>query len=165
MKGNEIVVNAEGKGRYVEGYLQTAAYPGTVCTILPGVNPQSGRFTYQPGLDNSAADNDPRQIAILDVDHDQGGTNTTQYQIPAGQTQVRAFFYIPLPGDELNVLVEGEQGTGSANAFTIGERLSVRASTGLAYKQSTSANKATFMSMEHIDEVPDTATLVFCEFQ
>jgi len=77
----------------------------------------------------------------------------------------RAFAYVPYPGEEMNVLLAGEAGTSSTNAFTIGERLKCEKATGKWILEGTSANWAPFMCMEHLDEVPDVDTLCWVQKQ
>jgi hypothetical protein len=166
MKGQTIIVSAFPKGVFLEGIISGAALlPGAKMELKNGVLPVGGRHTWQGyGINGSMANNDPRLTAILTQDTLQGFSPETAYV--AGQ---RCFMYCPLPGEEMNVLVAGQAGTGSANAFTIGERLEPQvnagATAGQYIQQSTSANKADFISMEHIDEVPDTATLVWAIMQ
>ena len=166
MKGQTIIVAAFPQGKFIEGLIGTSAYPGTKMEIKNGVLPVGGRHTWQPyGLNAGMATNDPRLVAILTADNLQGFTPETQ--CIAGQ---RAFVYCPLPGEEMNVLLAGQAGTGSANAFTIGERLDSQVSgtaslTGLYIQQVTSASKADFICMEHIDEVADVAALAWAMMQ
>lgn len=73
--------------------------------------------------------------------------------------------YCPLSGEMLNVLCTGEAGTGSANAFFVGERLVATAGTGKFVAESTSSADAQFICLEHIDEVPDVDTLIWAMCQ
>ena len=166
MKGTEIIVSAFPKGVMLEGIIVGAALlPGCKMEIKNGVLPVGGRHTWQGyGINGGMASNDPRLTAILCEDYFQGKTLIDAYV--AG---TRCRMYCPLPGEEMNVLLAGEAGTGSANAFTIGERLSPQqasgATAGQYIQQGTSANKADFISMEHIDEVPDVAILCWAIMQ
>ncbi len=154
-KGNEIIVSAHPQGKFNEGIISGTLKPGTQVQIQAGTAPVEGRFTYEAY--NPSADNDPREVIVLLPDPFQGFLPTSAFV--SGQ---RVQVYTPLPGEDINMLVKGQAGTGSANAFTIGERLSPEHGSGKLIQQSTSGNNATFQSMEHIDEVPNTDTLVWC---
>ena len=173
MRGQTIIVTSWPKGTRDEGILGLNAYPGTKMEIKNGVLPVGGRHTWVPwgtngsgGTGGTEATGDPRPKAILLADELQGAAPLTQ--LIAGQN--RAFLYFPLPGEDMNILCAGEAGTGSANAFFIGTRFiaqvtGVAATNGLYIVEATSSISADFMCKEHIDEVADAATLVWCQTQ
>jgi hypothetical protein len=156
-KGNEIVLSIP-KGVFLEGTLSGTPKPGTKMEIQNGTAAVLGRHTWQAyGINAGMANNDPRLTAIFIGDSMEGFIDTV-----AGVSGQRAFLYCPLPGEEMNVLTTGEPGTGSTNAFTVGERLQPVAGTGKYIVQNTSSSGADFIVMEHIDQVPDIDTLVWC---
>jgi hypothetical protein len=162
MKNSVIVLSANPKGVEIEGTLGgnftagAPVLPGTHMQIALGVAADaSGRMTWIPYDAN--ANGDPRLTAILTEDFEQGFNYSNGYI-----TGQRIFLYVPLGGEELNILLAGAAGTGSANAFTVGERIQPSTPNGTGVVQNTSANPATFIVMEHIDEVPDVATLCWC---
>jgi hypothetical protein len=167
MKGQTIIVTGFPKGARDEGILALNAYPGTKMEIKNGVLPIGGRHTWQPyGTNAGMSTNDPRACAILLADDLQGSAPLTQL-LAANN---RAFLYFPLPGEDMNILLAGQAGTGSTNAFTIGERLSPQVSatpalTGLYILQGTSASNAEFISKEHIDEIADQTILCWAQKQ
>lgn len=154
-KGSDIILTSPPRGVFLEGIVSGTPSPGTVMQIKAGAAPVGGRHTWE--VYNPTSDGDPRLVAVLLPDQLQGGIATAAYV-----SGTRCFMYVPLAGEEINMLAAGEPGTGSANAFTIGERLEIQHATGLLIQQSSSAGSAPFQSMEHIDEVPNTATLVWC---
>jgi hypothetical protein len=156
--GAGVIVSAQPRGRFEEGNIVGVGIkPGTVVQIDPGVAYQSGRPSFIPY--NPGADNDPTvgPLGVLLEDSPSGFS-----ALVALQNGQRCRVYYPLPGDELNMLCEGEAGTGSANALTIGERLGIRNNTGKLIAQATPTAAAFFICNEHIDEVVDTDTLVWC---
>ena len=109
MRGNVIVLSAEPNGRFVEGTIKTGITPkpGTIMQIdvsagLDSNNRPTWEY-YEPGTDGH------RPIGpyiVLREDIARGKTATTAYA--AGD---HAFGYIPLPGDELNLLLQDTAGT------------------------------------------------------
>jgi hypothetical protein len=165
-RGSKVLLAAQPKGVFLEGIISGTPYPGTLITVSPGVAIIEGRHTWIAGWSGSNAD--PRLTCIILEDDFQGfvGWNPVTGVIgPAYVTGTRFRAYCPLPGEEMNICVAGQPGTGSTNAFTIGERLIFQASNGQAIVEATSSVKANFMCMEHIDEVADQPTLVWCMMQ
>lgn len=159
MRGSRIMVESDPRGVFLEGIVQGTPLPGTVMGIVPGVKMVGGRFTWEPL--SITTPGDPRLIAVLLEDQLQGQVYSTAYV-----NGVRCFLYVPLPGEDINVLAAPEPGTGSANAYTIGERLTLSSSSsGMLIAEATSSVWAPFMSMEHIDFTADTAGLVWCKRQ
>ena len=108
-RGNEIVVSAEPNGRFIEGTIKTGETPspGSIMQIdtSAGIN-SLGRFDWE--LYNVSADgvHPVGPFIILREDIGQGKTNTDAYA--AGD---HAYGYIPLHGDELNLLIDDVAGT------------------------------------------------------
>ncbi len=155
MKGAEIIVTSAPRGIFLEGTIDDTSKPGTVMEITPLAAFAGGRphwRHYQP-----SADADPRMMAVLLPDFEQGKTCFDAYV-----SGTRCFLYVPLAGEEINMLVAPQAGTGSADAYTIGERLTVQHTTGQLIAESTSSIAAQFQSMEHIDLASQTAGLVWC---
>jgi hypothetical protein len=156
LKNNEIVLASPPKGVFLEGIIGDTSKPGTVMQVSANVAPVSGRHTWVAY--NPSADGDPRVIAVLIEDHLQGKNVSDAYV-----NGTRCFLYVPLPGEEVNVLTAGQAGTGSANEFDIGDRFVTQHGTGKQILQSVSANAAHFLCLEEITQVPvDTDTLVWC---
>ena len=125
MKGNEIMVSSEPRGRFVEGIIGSGLTPkpGTIMQIDYTVALKGGRWTWK--LYDRAADGDRPKgpLIILLESHLKGGTYADAYA--AGD---RAFGFIPLDGDEFNMLIGDVAGTGDDHS--IGEILMVDDGTG-----------------------------------
>lgn len=155
--GADIVLSVPPRGVFTEGIIKGALKPGTQIQVRYNELPQCGRFIWEPYEAASGASGDPRLCALLLPDSLQGKSALDAYA-----DGDRCFIYCPLPGEECNVLVKGQAGTGSANAFFVGERLLPEAASGKQIAAPTSASLAQWMCMEHIDEIPNTDTLVWC---
>ena len=151
-KGNNILLACEPKGRFIEGIISGTPKPGTVMQLQATTAPIGGRFTYE--VYNPSADNDPREIIVLLEDNLQGFSMTSAYV-----TGTQGRLYVPLPGEELNMLVADVAGTGDTH--TIGDRMGVVHGTGKLAVQSTSANPASFQLLETV-AAPVADTLLFC---
>lgn len=157
MQGSKIIVASEPRGTFLEGVVSGTPYPGTVMQLQAGTAPVGGRFTWEAY--NPSADGDPRLWAVLIEDDLEGFAFSTAYV--SGN---RCKLYCPIPGEHMNMLVAGQVGTGSANAFTIAERFIAQHGTGLLIKESTSATQAPFISLEHIDLPADQQGWVWCMY-
>lgn len=159
MKGVEIILSAQPRGVFLEGIIQGTPQPGTAMTVAVGVPFTNGRPNWVAYA--GSANGDPRLCAILLNDWLQGMPFNGIYT--SGQ---RGLLYAPLAGEEMNILVAPQVGTGSANAYTIGERFIPTAATGQFTATSvTSSTAAWFMCMEHVDIPPDVAGLVWAQKQ
>jgi hypothetical protein len=154
--GSDIIVSSNPKGVFLEGVVSGTPKPGTMMQIQAGTAAVAGRQTWEV-YNPSGATGDPRLVAILLEDNLQGKGSGDAYV-----SGTRCFLYVPLYGEEMNILVKGQPGTGSANAFTVGERLEAEKGSGKFIQQVTSASLSQFTCLEHIDEVPNTDTLVWC---
>lgn len=114
-KGSTILINGnQPNGRFVTGILSGALYPGQQCQIKSGVEPINGNYTYE-ACSVAGANQVP---FILLEDMSQGVNATTAWADGA-----LAQFYVPLTGDELNLLYANISGTG--DAFAIGAKVIV----------------------------------------
>ncbi len=116
-RGNEIVVSAEPNGRFIEGTIKAAETPkpGTILQIDSSAGIDSlGRFVWE--IFNSSADgvHPLGPFIILREDIGQGKTNTDAYA--AGD---HAYGYIPLHGDELNLVISDVSGTADIALGTV----------------------------------------------
>ena len=159
MNGSEIVVTApKPRGVFVEGTINDTSYPGTAMQIVSGQTFLGGEPYWQHYA--PSADADPRLCAILLADTEQGQLYSTAYAVGA-----RCQVYCPLAGEYVNVIVAPQQGSSSANAYTIGERLVPQHTTGQFIIESTSSIQAWFMSMEHYDAPADLIGWLWCQKQ
>lgn len=96
-KGNSIILSVPANGHHVEGIAGETLRPGMACRNKAATAPVSGRYTF----DGSAT-----QAGIIVYNSGLlGDTNTTSFA--SGE---RVYGYIPLPGDELNVLFLASEG-------------------------------------------------------
>jgi len=153
-KGNGIIVSAEPRGKFLEGYVSGTPKPGTVMQIKAGVAPVGGRFTWEPY--NRSADGERPQgpLAILLPDELQGKTVSDAYS-----DGDRCFLYVPIPGEELNVLVYAP-GTGTADAQAIGDIYTVDDGTGMLIKTTGTPEIEPFVCLESVSDVTADGTLV-----
>jgi hypothetical protein len=184
MRGSEIVLSVAPKGTFKEVTILGTPYPGQMMEIcaaadltaagLAAVAAVGGRPVAVPLGYLSGATGDPRPLCLLCPDSDQGQAYSTAYVSGA-----RGFVYFPIAGEEVNVAVAEEAGTGSVNAFKPGDRLvaqailkATSATTGGQFiPQGTSSSRAQVRSLEHYDATvgpPTTGPIggwLFCEVQ
>jgi len=110
-KGNEIIVSANPRGVFMEGTINGALQPGIVVQldVSEGLD-ANGRPDWEAY--NAAADGNQRLIAILLPDVNRGKLATDAYV--SGD---HCFVYVPVAGEEFNMLVGDVAGTGDDHAF------------------------------------------------
>lgn len=155
-RGNSIIVTPEPKGRFLEGLIASGETPkpGTIVQIQIATALVSGKFTWE--IYNVAADGSRPSgpFILLREDALQGRLATTAYA--AGEN---ALGYVPLPGDELNLLVLNLAGT--ADDHTKGEILIVDDTTGKMIATTGSPETEVAMLLETITD-PVADTLAWC---
>lgn len=126
-KGNEIIVSANPRGVFYEGFINTGETPkpGTIMQIDPTQTFVGGRPVFK--MYNRAADGDKPlgPLFILLPDSKRGKTATDAYA--AGD---HCELYAPLPGEEFNLLVQDPSGTGSGTTYDAGTMMTVDDTTG-----------------------------------
>lgn len=138
MLGNNIVLTPKPLGRYIEGVAFTASmFPGTVLTPTTAAPDAGGRLTWQPWQKSTGYQG---LIAIADVDWLQGFTVAN----PGYQAGRRFPIYIPVAGDELNMLLAELAGSTGDPAVTIGDELSIQTGTGQLIKSAAGTAGGTF---------------------
>lgn len=152
-RGNDIIVSANPRGRFLEGKIASGETPkpGTVLQIQASAGLDSnGRFTFE--IYNADADGGRPKgpLCILLPDYLQGKIATDAYA--AGQAcQV----YVPVPGEEFNLLILNISGTADDHAF--GEMLIIDDTTGKLIATTGSPESEPFMLLEAItDPTADT---------
>lgn len=150
-QGNGILINGiDPKGRQIEGIISGTPKPGTLMEIVPGTAPVNGRHTWRVWSGASGA---KQLIVVLLEDAEQGKLSTDAYV-----TATRAKLYIPVPGDELNMLMADVAGT--ADDHAIGDLLGAQTATGKLIVNSSFAF-IPFTCMETITD-PVADQLVWC---
>lgn len=123
-RGNCIVVSANPLGRFVEGIIASGETPspGQIVQPDPTIALKQGRQTWK--IYNADADGGRPKgpFIVLREDALQGKTTADAYAAGA-----RAFGYIPVAGDELNLLIANVSGTATINA---GDMLIVQDTSG-----------------------------------
>lgn len=118
MKGNEIIVSTEPKGRFEGCIIDGTPKPGTCMQMKAGVEAVQGQYTFE--VYNRAADGIPAPVIVLREDNMQGKTATQAY---ADNDQ--GFLYWPQVGECLNMLL-----TDPNAAIAIGDKYSIDDGTG-----------------------------------
>lgn len=153
-KGNEIVVSADPRGKYLEGYVSGTPKPGTLMQIKAETEPVGGRHTWEAF--NPDADGNQRIIAVLLPDQLNGKTATQAYA-----DGDRCYLYCPIAGEDLNMLVANIAGT--ADAFAIGDLMIADKGTGKLIATTGSPESEPFLVMETISALTADA-LVWCKY-
>ena len=152
-RGNGIIVSANPQGKNKEGVIDDTSLPGTCMQLVGGSALQQGRFHYQaaaPGTDGRKT-----ELLILTEDDFQGKLVTAAYV--AG---TRCKMYVPMPGEEMNLLCGEVAGTG--NSYAVGDRLMVDAEDGIFVPDTGTANTAVAKVLEAKTQVSGSI-LIWCE--
>lgn len=154
ISSSAILLSAEPRGMFKEGFVYGTPKPGTVMQLKAATEPVGGKFTwtaYDP-----ANNGDQRLIAVLLEDSLQGKTVSDAY-VSGDQ----CFLYCPIPGDELNMLCHNRSGT--SDSFAIGDLLRVADGTGKLIATAGTPESEPFVVMK--TQAGITAdTLVPCMF-
>lgn len=157
-KGNRIIVTSPIHGHRESGIIVGTPKPGTVMQIDVsaglGANNILSWEPYGAGP-NIAADGERGIIAVLLEDVLQGKTVDDAYT--TGQIGP---LYFPVPGEELNMIVENLSGTADDHSF--GDKLMVDDGTGKLIAVS-SEEAEPFILLEDIVD-PTADTLAHCKF-
>lgn len=136
---NAIVLSGQPMGRFLEGIVNGTPKPGTCMQLDAGVEPVGGKHTWEvaaPGGDGQIA-----LIAILLEQYWLGKGPADAYE-----TATQCRMYCPIPGDELQVLLENQSGT--ADAFAIGDKLILDNGTGKFIATASTPESEPFIVME-----------------
>lgn len=152
-KGNEIIITAEPKGVFLEGFISGTPKPGTVMQVKAATEPVGGQHTWE--VFNQSGDGAEALIAVLLPQKWQGKIATDAYV-----TGDRGQLYCPAMGEDLNMLVANISGT--SDAFAIGDRMMVDDTTGKLVADS-SGDSVPFIVMETVAALTADA-LVWCKY-
>ena len=119
--GNKIVVTPYPKGVFLEGRIRGPESPGIMVQIDVSESAISGRFQWEPY--DQAVDAQMGLVAILLEDELQGKVNSAAYV-----DGDRCFMYCPIPGEEMNIMLQDLSGTGDDHS--LGDRVIVDDGTG-----------------------------------
>lgn len=161
--GNEIIISANPKGHFEECIVVGTPKPGTVMEFKRGTAKVHGRWSYEPagttaasGVQGMAADGNRLPIAVLLPDRLQGKLATDAYA-----TGDIGFLYFPVMGEELNMLIENQAGT--ADDFTIGDKLIVDDGTGKLLISAGTPESEPFICLETVTD-PTADHLTACKY-
>lgn len=155
MLGSVILLESNPRGHFMEGSVYGTPYPGTLMTVKAATEPVSGRYTWEP---YNTDGNGTRQLIAVLLEPFHGASYATAYA-----TGERCRLYIPVPGDELNVLVSAS-GTGTGDSIAIGGLLIPVDGTGVLIATTGSPEIEPFMSLETAADVVAAGTLLHCVF-
>ena len=147
-KGNTIVLNSEPRGVFKEGIVSGTPKPGTVMQVKASTEPIDGRFTWEAY--DRAHDALNTLIAVLIEDREQGQTTTTAYV-----SGTRCRLYCPIPGDELNIIIENVAGT--ADDYAIGDLLEVNDGSGKLQDANTGTGQNYSIPFQLLETITDPA--------
>lgn len=158
MHGNKINITENPRGRFIGGVVSGTPLPGTIMQIEAGTAVNgNGDHTWVVFNRDADGDRPLGPLAVL-LERGEGYDYETAYE-----TGGQAFLYIPLPGDELNVLWSAA-GTGTGDAVTVGLLGIVDDGTGLLVTTTGSPQTEPFMAMEAVSDVTATGTLTWVIF-
>ncbi len=160
-RGNSIVVTADPKGQWEEGYVATSQTfkPGMIVQRDPTVALKAGRHTYK--YYDRAADGDKPAGAFWVVTgrlEAMLGKSVDSSSIAAGY---HTEFYCPRAGEELNLLLGDVSGTGDAHA--LGEILMVDDGTGKLVATTGTPATQVAQLLEAV-AAPVADTLAWCQW-
>ncbi|MGL6095039.1 MAG: hypothetical protein ACRC7O_04465 [Fimbriiglobus sp.] len=155
-RGNGIIVSAEPKGSWTEGYygVGVTPKPGQIVQVDLSVPMIGGRHTYKLYARTASGDRTAGPAYVTLPDDLRGKDNSTA--MAAGD---RAFLYSPEAGDELNLLLADVAGT--ADDHTAGEILMIQNNTGKLIATTGSPQEDVAVLMETVtDPAADTLAWV-----
>lgn len=157
MKGRTILISTEPKGRNYEGTISGTPKPGTVMQIdaSAGLN-SNGNFTFEVYNADADGGRPKGPIFVLLENKNLGGLASTAYA-----NGDHGFLYVPLPGDELNMLLQDVGGT--ADDHALGEVLIIDDGTGKLIATTGTPETEPFFLMEAVTD-PVADTLAHCLF-
>lgn len=142
MIGTKILMEEQPKGRQFQGIVSGTPYPGTCMEVYPAVEPVGLNWKYRVFQPSSAGtDGMHRPIIVLLEKEDVGGAYNRAYV--DGE---RGWFYMPAPGELLNMLVLDVSGT--ADTHAIGDVMIVQNGTGKLIKTWGTPGSEPFVCME-----------------
>ena len=162
-RGNVIIITAEPKGYAEEIIVSGTPKPGTVMGLKGSVAEVGGRRTFEPAgttaanstYSGMAADGNRIPIAVLLCSSDPWGAAVNPFIGPtdAFADGDRAAVYYPAMGEELNMLIKDETGTGADQDFSVGDKLIVDDGTGKLLRSSGSPESEPFIILAELTDV------------
>jgi hypothetical protein len=153
-RGTKVIISANPQGKFLEGIVSGTPKPGTVMQIKTPFS-ANGRHEWEV-FSGHLQDGQKGLIAVLLEDDLQGKLITDAYV-----TGTRCFLYVPIAGEELNMLVANLSGT--ADDHAAGEELMVDDGTGKLLASTGTPESTPFMLLEAITD-PTSDTLAPCMY-
>ena len=149
--GNKIVLTEWEKGIQLEGTISGTPSPGTCMEIVATalVNGRPTFRVYQPGTNG-----EQRPVIVMLPDPHNGQLTTTAYA-----TGDHGFFYCPVAGQELNMLVKDVAGT--ADDHAIGDVMMIESGSGKLIVTTGSPEREPFILLEAATD-PTADALMRC---
>ncbi len=157
-RGNGIIVTANPRGIYMEGYIAAGQTPkpGTVMQPDPTVALVGGRHTYTAYNADADGGMPKGPLWVLLPNDLMGQPVTTAYA--AGD---RCYLYCPQAGEELNMILGDVAGTGDDH--TAGEMLIVDDGTGKLIATTGTPESEPFILLETVTD-PTADTLAWVQY-
>lgn len=162
-RGNVILITADPKGYAEEVIVNDTSKPGTVMELKGTVAEAGGRRTFEAAgttaanstFSGMAADGNRLPIAVLLCSADPWGAACPPYKGPtdAYAAGERGVVYYPAPGEELNMLIKDETGTGADQDFLVGDKLIVDDGTGKLLRSSGSPESEPFIILQALTDL------------
>lgn len=142
-QGKNIIVSAAPRGVRLSGYISGTPKPGTIMQIKAATEPVSGKYTWEAF--NRDADGNHGLMAVLLPDYKQGKTETEAF--------VSGDFgdlYVPLAGEEINLLMLDVAGTG--DDWAIADLIIVDDGTGKGIATTGTPEREPFICLETVTD-------------
>lgn len=147
--GNEIIVTGDPKGKFLDGTISGTPKPGTQMQIKATAF-VNGKPVWE--VFNRAADGSRGIVAIL-LPKDKVGRLATEAYADGDWGEL----YVPIAGEEMNILFQNQSGTG--DDIAIGDYLICDDGTGKYIKTTGTPESEPFVALEAI--VDPTADQLF----
>lgn len=157
MRGSTVVITENPRGRFIEGVVSGTPKPGTIMQLTTTAVDGNGRHTWVVFNRDADGNRPAGPLAVL-LERGEGYTYDTAYT-----DGDQCFLYIPLPGDELNLLWS-TAGTGASDATAVGDIAIVDDGTGLLVATTGSPEIEPFVAMEVVSDTVAAGTMVWVMF-
>ena len=156
MRGERIVISADPQGKFLDGIVYGTPKPGTVMQVRAsaGIDEATGRPTFE--VFNRDFDGQHGIMAVLCENDMEGDRATVAYA-----TGTLCQLYVPIAGEELNMLVKDVSGT--ADDHSLGAMMMVDDGTGMLVTAYGSAESEPFQLLEALTDITED-TLAHCLF-
>lgn len=154
-KGNQIIATNNPRGVFLQGIISGTPKPGTLMELVAGTAADgNNRFTYQayqPGTDGNQ-----RPVMVLLEDESNGRTASDAY-VDGDNCKI----YVPVAGEQLNMLVDDIAGT--ADDVAVGDLFIGDTETGRLIATTGTPESEPFMALEAVTD-PTADHLVHCMY-